>query len=309
VQYVHLNNEISVVNKSVMSAVNYQYHVLSLLLNNMDTKKPGVTVVNHVLSSKFLSREVNIDLYIPAFDVLPQNISLLLVNDGQDLVTMQFENILGTLYNTNAVSPVICVGIHCSADRKNEYGTAKILDYKGRGAKAGLYTSFIFNELLPFIRQTLNINSFAEKSYAGFSLGGLSALDIVWNYPHEFRRVGVFSGSLWWRDKDQNDVNFDETYDRIMHRQIRQGQYAPWLKFFFEVGTQDETADRNNNGVIDAIDDTVSLIDELEAKGYSKASDIRYEELKDGKHDVTTWARAFPVFLEWGWGINSEVMD
>ena len=185
----------------------------------------------------------------------------------------------------------------------------EILDYKGRGAKAALYTRFIYEELLPFIRKELNAASFKEKSFAGFSLGGLSALDIVWNFPKEFRRVGVFSGSLWWRDKDQDDADFNEDTDRIMHRQIREGGYAPWLRFFFEVGTQDETADRNNNGIIDAIDDTVSLIDELEKKGYRKETDIKYLELADGRHDVPTWAKAFPDFLVWGWGINKEIMD
>ena len=63
----------------------------------------------------------------------------------------------------------------------------------------------------------------------------------------------------------------------------------------------DEKADRNNNGVIDAIDDTLDLIKELKKKGYPESS-IRYLELKDGRHDVPTWARAFPDFLQWGWG-------
>jgi hypothetical protein len=61
--------------------------------------------------------------------------------------------------------------------------------------------------------------------------------------------------------------------------------------------------DRNNNGIIDSIDDTLALIDELAAKGYNKTEDISYYELADGRHDVPTWAKAFPVFLEWGWGI------
>ena len=87
-----------------------------------------------------------------------------------------------------------------------------------------------------------------------------------------------------------------------MHRLIREGKFAPWLQFFFEVGTQDETADRNNNGIIDAIDDTISLIEELVKKGYDRKQ-IRYVELEDGKHDVPTWARAFPAFLKWGWGV------
>jgi enterochelin esterase-like enzyme len=276
----------------------------------MDSKKTTTVVVeNHVLKSVLLARDVKVDCYLPQQVAQPENMSLLLINDGQDLVTMKFEDILETLYKTDSLTPLLCVGIHCSADRKNEYGTAKILDYKGRGAKAALYTSFVFYELLPFIRKTYLVKSFKEKSYAGFSLGGLSALDIVWNNPKEFRTAGVFSGSLWWRDKDQEAADFNEATDRIMHRQIREGNYAPWLKFFIEVGTLDETADRNNNGVIDSIDDAVSLIDDLVAKGYKKERDIKFIELQDGKHDVSTWAKAFPDFLKWGWGYNTEVMD
>ncbi len=262
----------------------------------------AINIETHILSSKFLEREVKVDCYLPAEITNLSFLSLLLINDGQDLRTMQFESILGELLDEHLIEPLFCVGIHCSADRKNEYGTAKLLDYKGRGAKAGLYNRFILEELLPYLRKTYQIISFKQKAFAGFSLGGLCALDIVWNHPEEFYMAGVFSGSLWWRDKDQDDEDFDEDTDRIMHRQVREGNYNPWLKFFFEVGTKDEIADRNKNGIIDSIDDTLGLIDELTAKGYKKGTDIQYAELKDGKHDVPTWAQAFPLFLTWGWG-------
>lgn len=269
----------------------------------MSTQKAtNISLQTHLFASTFLDREVTVDFYLPVNSTAFAGVSLLLVNDGQDLRTMHFEDILETLYDANAISALLCVGIHCSKDRKNEYGTAKILDYKGRGARAALYKRFVFEELMPFIRRTLMIYSFTEKSFAGFSLGGLSALDIVWNHPGEFSKVGVFSGSLWWRDKDQDDEDFDEDTDRIMHRQVREGDYAPWLKFYFEVGTLDEVADRNKNGVIDSIDDTIGLVKELTAKGYDPVKDIRFTELKDGRHDVTTWAKAFPDFLKWGWG-------
>lgn len=260
----------------------------------------SITVENHVIYSEHLSRDVKVDCYFPDSTIAWEDMSLLLVNDGQDLVTMNFETILQNLYDQNEIQPLLCVGLHCSEDRKNEYGTAKILDYKGRGAKAALYNRFIFEEALPFIRKNYGVKSFKDKSYAGFSLGGLSALDIVWNNPQEFKLAGVFSGSFWWRDKCQDDFEFDETIHRIMHRQVKEGSYYPWLKFFFEVGTQDETADRNNNGIIDAIDDTISLIEELKIKGYGY-HDVKYLELQDGRHDVPTWARSFPVFLKWGW--------
>lgn len=266
-------------------------------------KKSNVVIKSHVIRSEFLNREVKVDCYLPPLEHVAEQMSLLLINDGQDLVTMKFVEILQNLYHHREISPLFCVGLHCSADRKNEYGTAKNPDYKGRGAKAALYNRFVMEEILPFIRKAYLIKSFRDKSYAGFSLGGLSAMDIVWNNQREFSKAGIFSGSFWWRDKSQDDADFDEAVHRIMHRQVREGEYHQHLKFFFEVGTQDETADRNNNGIIDAIDDTISLIAELKAKGYSDY-DIKYVELQDGKHDVATWARAFPDFLKWGWGIK-----
>ena len=251
--------------------------------------------ITHNIESKFLNREVIINCYLP--EILNEEVSLLLINDGQDLIKFGFNNIVSNFQSSNN-SLLFCVGIHCSVDRKNEYGTALTMDYKGRGAKAALYNEFIFKELLPFIRSTYHIKSFKEKSFAGFSLGGLCALDIVWNHPYEFSKVGVFSGSLWWRSKSQDDPGFNENTDRIMHKQIRDGKFYPWLKFFFEVGTLDETADRNNNGIIDSIDDTISLIDELKIKGYT-SENIKYLELTEGRHDIETWAKAFPDFLEW----------
>ena len=268
-------------------------------------KTAGIIVEHYVIKSTHLNRDVIVDFYLPLNEAASADISLLLINDGQDLVTMGFDEILENVCLQNGITSLLCVGIHCGTDRRNEYATAKIIDYKGRGTKAALYTQFVFEELLPFIRKTYIVFTFKEKSYAGFSLGGLSALDIVWNNPKEFTKVGVFSGALWWRDKDQEALDFDESENRIMHRQIREGNYAPWLQFFFEVGTQDETADRNNNGVIDAIDDTVSLINELKQKGYTDKN-IEYTELKDGRHDVPTWARALPAFLKWGWGEKSS---
>ena len=263
-------------------------------------KSRCVLVHHHIISSIHLTREVIIDFYLPA-NIQFSDLSLLLINDGQDLVRMRFENILEELYNENKITPLLCVGIHCGPDRRNEYGTAAFRDFKGRGIKAAAYSEFIFEELLPFVRKTFGIDSFIEKSFCGFSLGGLSALDIVWNHPEEFSKVGVFSGSLWWRMVDQDDILFDEDKHRIMHSQIRNGGYYPWLKFFFETGTKDETADRNNNGVIDSIDDTLSCIDELVAKGYDPEEDIAYLDMENGRHDIFTWAEAFPVFLKWGW--------
>lgn len=265
------------------------------------TPTSNISAERHLLLSIHLDREVIVDCYFPKIFLPEIPIPLLLVNDGQDLKTMNFAEIVDDLYSSKKILPLFCVALHCGTDRRNEYGTAKISDYKGRGARAGLYTRFIMEELLPFIRKQYSIYTFTEKAFAGFSLGGLMALDIAWNHPLEFTTVGIFSGSLWWLDLDHEDPDFDENKHRIMQRQIREGEYYPWMKFFFEVGTKDETADRNANGVIDSIDDTLATISEFKNLGYSDMQ-VKYLELSDGQHNVPTWARAFPFFLEWAWG-------
>ena len=271
-------------------------------MKSSNTILTNIIVERTALTSKFLEREVIIDAYLPVHVEHPEKMSLLLINDGQDLPKMPFKEILNELLQQSIIEPVLCIGIHCGPERKMEYGVATEPDYKGRGARANHYTKFVFNELLPHIHLAHNVPSFKEKSFAGFSLGGLSALDIVWNHAHEFANVGVFSGSLWWRRKGYVE-GYDDDKDRIMHQQIKNGDFYPWLKFFFESGALDEIADRNNNGIIDAIDDTVDLINELKKKGYND-SNINYLELEDGEHNVATWAKAFPYFLKWAWPKN-----
>lgn len=268
----------------------------------------AVIYTTQTIQSVFLDREVTVDSYLPVNISHPERLPLLLVNDGQDLPRFNFADMLDEMITFGVIEPIIVIGIYCGDDRKNEYGTAFISDYKGRGAKAGLYTSFIFEELLPFIRKEHGLPHVREKAFAGFSLGALSAMDIVWNRPEEFEKMGLFSGSFWWRTKGSHDEEFSEDLDRIMHQQIRAGNYAPWLKFFFQCGSMDEVEDRNGNGVIDSIDDTRDLIDELVTKGYKLPENIFYYEMPDGRHDVPTWGKAMPEFLRWGWGIPNDLM-
>lgn len=263
----------------------------------------SLLVQQKVFYSVFLERDVTIDAYLPKNSSQPENVSLLLINDGQDLVSMDFGTLLDDMISTSTISPVICVGIHCGEERKMEYGVAYSADYQGLGAKAGLYSKFILDELIPLIRKAYSIRSFKEKCFAGFSLGGLSALDIAWNHASEFSKVGIFSGALWWRRRSYED-GYSDDKDRLMHLQVRNGSYHSWMKFFIECGAHDETADRNNNGIIDSIDDALDLIKELKIKGYTD-DQICYKELPDGRHDTATWAKVMPEFLKWSFSIDN----
>ena len=251
--------------------------------------------------SDYLQREVIIDLYLPHEGRVTEEFGLLLINDGQDLATMDFQTILAASKSSSILRPFLCVGIHCGKHRLDEYGTMCSPDFLGRGSKAGLYTRFIIDELLPHITKLTRVSSFKENAFCGFSLGGLSALDIVWNNPEQFTTAGVFSGALWWRRHGYEDERYNIEKDRIMHLQVQKGKHYKGLKFFFECGWLDETADRNKNGIIDSIEDTVDIISNLKATGYTE-DQIKYLELPDGSHNVQTWGKAFPDFLTWGWG-------
>ena len=262
----------------------------------------NLIVEQKCIASKILKRYVIVDCYLPKNSSAPGSLSLLFVNDGQDLEEMKFSSLLNQMFEANEMTPVLCVGIHANKDRKNEYGTAAVLDFAGRGARAKQYQKFLLEELLPFIHTQYCIEQFQKKAIAGFSLGGLSALDTVWNHPDVFSIAGIFSGSLWWRSKSLDDDYDDET-DRIMHQLIRKGSFFPGLRFYFTTGSLDETEDRNKNGIIDSIDDTVDLLKELNALGYDSAYELKYVNYQEGRHDVATWGRAMPGFLLWAFAV------
>lgn len=246
-----------------------------------------------------LKRSVRLDIVLPpGYESASVSYPVLYLNDGQDLKQLRMRAVLDSLYQQQAIRPFVLVAIH-AGDRIQEYGTAAQADYMKRGSKAALYTDFVLTELLPYIQKHYRISADpAQSAFAGFSLGGLSAFDIVFHHPERFSRAGVFSGSFWWRSKKFDERYSDDT-DRIMHNLVRAGSYKKGLHFWFETGTDDETSDRNNNGIIDAIEDTTDLIDELEKKGYSRQADIRYVEIPGGQHNQETWSRIMPDFLTW----------
>jgi len=252
------------------------------------------------IDSVLLKREVICDILMPEDMDAAQPLSLLLLNDGQEIENLQIKQTLQNLYDNGSIYPLVIVAIHAGEERLQEYGVANRPDFKDRGAKADLYNQFIITEVLPAINELLPDRKFKTTAFAGFSLGGLSALDIAWNNATLFNKVGVFSGSLWWRSKEIGKGYTDA--DRIAHAMIRETNNKPELKFWLQTGTNDETADRNKNGIIDSIDDTIDLVKELEVKGYKRPADITYVEVVGGSHDAPTWAKAMPKFLCWAFG-------
>ena len=135
---------------------------------------------------------------------------------------------------------------------------------------------------------------------AGFSLGGLSAVNMVWHHPEAFARAGAFSGSFWWR---QRAVGAGYTpADRIMHGLVRARRAHPSHRFWLQSGTLDERNDRNENGVIDSIEDCLDLVEELIRSGLDPRRALRYVQVEGGHHHPDTWGRVMPDFLRWAFG-------
>lgn len=271
---------------------------------NISKEQRGLLLVHKLreFSSAFLPTRFNIDVFLPPdYDASSSfKFPVLFFNDGQDMSSIHLADTLLRLYAAKRIPSLIVVAIY-AGERLQEYGIAQHPDYRHRGSKAGQYEEFVTKELLPYLRSHYPVHTEPQfAAFAGFSLGGLSAMDIVWNHPQLFGKVGVFSGSFWWRRFEYSEDNPDA--GRIMHELLRKSKHRPDLKFWFQTGTMDESDDRNNNGVIDAIDDTLDIIEILKKLGYHHKKDIHYVEVKDGIHHPSTWGRVLPDFLVWAFG-------
>lgn len=227
--------------------------------------------------------------------------NLLLLNDGQDVESLRVKKVVDSLYKKKLIQPLVVVAID-AFDRMQEYGVAGFPDYKGNGASAEKYNNFIINELLPFIKKQSGVRKFNSISFAGCSLGALSALDISWNNADKIDKVGMLSGSFWFRDKDAIDPSYSDDNNRIILSKIKSSRKRPHLKYWFYAGANEETADRDKDGVIDVIDDTKDLVDIIKKKNVCPPGDIVYTESKEGQHNYDSWSKVFPQFLIWAVG-------
>jgi enterochelin esterase-like enzyme len=259
------------------------------------------------IHSRILGRDTKVDIFLPfQYEKGAKHYPLLILNDGQDAEAIHLKKTLEKLTHQKEIEDIIVVAVH-AGDRMQEYGVAGRADFKGRGSKAAHYSKFIITELIPYILYRYPTSKKQEHhAIAGFSLGGLSAIDIAWHHADFFGKAGAFSGSFWWRKRDHKSRFYSDYRDRIIHQVIRRGRYKPGLKFWFQAGLKDELSDRNKNGVIDSIDDTLDLIVELTKKGYRPFHDIQYLELQNGEHNLKTWGEALPEFLRWAFPINRK---
>ncbi|MEI8096326.1 MAG: alpha/beta hydrolase-fold protein [Spirochaetales bacterium] len=237
--------------------------------------------------------------------LLPQNwqnrdmLPVLVVNDGQDADKLKLRPLLDKEWKAGTLPPFAVVLVP-AGDRLREYGVPGVPDFAGRGDRADLYARFLLEELLPSLEARYPLDP-ANRTILGSSLGGLSAFGLAWAHPDAFRQVGVLSGSFWWRDKDGGNGPEGARVaqnSRIVLWWTKTFPAPAASRFWFQAGTRDETSDRNNNGIIDAIEDTQDLMVAIEEQGVP-ADHVVWTLVKNGYHEPATWAKVLPEFLHW----------
>lgn len=245
---------------------------------------------------------------------------VLYLNDGQDAAAVKLEPTLARLYADGAIEKVIVVAIDMLPDRMGTYGLSDRARQRSLlgdsrfgpvGGRAHDYSEWVAGELVPYIDRHFHTKPEAGgRSVLGWSLGGLNAFNLGWEYPEVFAQVGAFSPSFWLSSDRTDAASVQRT--RLAQRMVQAGPKRAGSRFWFAVGSAEETDDRDGDGVIDAVDDTLDLARGLARQGYSanleyalrpsRDEDVAFQLLPDGQHNQASWARMLPLFLRWAYG-------
>ena len=157
--------------------------------------------------SRHLQKHIDLTIISTPVPKDKNSFNLLLLNDGQDIGQLRIKDIVDSLNRKKLLQPLLVVAVN-AFDRMQEYGVAGYPDYQNNGIAAEKYAAFIDDELIPFIKKKAGVRKFNSITIAGCSLGGLSAFDVAWDHADKIDKVGVFSGSFWYRDKDATDATY-----------------------------------------------------------------------------------------------------
>jgi predicted alpha/beta superfamily hydrolase len=225
---------------------------------------------------------------------------VLYMHDGQNLFDgadasfgreWQVDETTDRLVAEGRIPEVIVVGIDSTPARIDEYTPTEAEGFTGpngeRGGKGPLYTRFLVEEVKPYIDSHYRTRCGPESSAVlGSSLGGLISLDIGWRHPEVFGRVGALSPSFWWNQRD------------TLARLQQAGESAmPRSRVWIDAGTREENDDRDDDGLIDMVDDAREVRDRLLALGHGFGDTLGGLEVKDALHDEASWAERFGDLL------------
>jgi len=295
-------------------------------------RAPATVVTVQLDASAFAPDKVTVAIHLPpGYDATAAiRYPVLYLNDGQDAAAVGLADTLRQLDDEEAIDRIIVVAIRMLPDRMGTYGLSdrgaqRSIAGDSRfgpvGARAHAYSEWVARTLVPYVDEHYRTRKTpASRAMLGWSLGALNAFNLGWQYPEVFGTVGAFSPSFWLA-ADRSDAT-QVQHTRLAQRMVDAGPKREGLRLWFAVGTSEETDDRDEDGVVDAVDDVRDLIDGYRDGGFtvkglrqlgysinpdyagnpSRNEDVALLLLEGGQHNQASWRRMLPRFLVWAYG-------
>ncbi|EQB85867.1 enterochelin esterase family protein [Clostridium punense] len=217
--------------------------------------------------SKILNDEYRVWIYTPGgYSKEEEPYKMLVLTDGFEYVHgLLTPSLLDNLIYEKQIAPIVTVFIESKDNRFEMLSCNKD------------FTSFIAEEIVPYVRERYNVSYKSEDSIiGGLSLGGLAATYLGLMKSEVFGNVLSQSGSFWWCPGwTPENVNSKEEFQETWISNLFKEKEKLNLKFYLEVGTLEGNR---------MIKPNIIMKDVLLSKGYQ----VEYSEFKGG-HDYLSW--------------------
>ena len=171
----------------------------------------GIIRVHLQFHSRFLENDRTLWVYLPPdYEQKPEKrYPVLYLQDGQnvfDSVTSfagewQADETAEKCIRSGQIAPLIIVAIANNKQRIREY-TPPGAQPNSQSGLSDRYARMLLEEIKPFIdRNYRTLKDRNHTAVGGSSLGGLVALYIATQYPHQIGKVAALSPSLWWNNR------------------------------------------------------------------------------------------------------------
>jgi enterochelin esterase-like enzyme len=237
--------------------------------------KKGVKQHEDSIYSKHLQTHLALTILTTPMPDDKADLNLLLFNNSKDLQQLDAKKIIDSLYKKKLIQPLVVVAIE---ENQNNYGLAGL----GSETNTTKYSTFIDDELYPFVKKKVTTRKFKSITIAGCSRAGVSAFDIAWNYADKINKVGIFSPTFDYADKTDSG--------KAALAFIKSSRKRPKLQLWLY-------AAGNENNIV--LNNVLSLKQILEDKSSITPDDITLITDKNGTNDYTNWRNQFAAFILW----------
>jgi len=181
-----------------------------------------------------------------------------------------------------ALEAIVVAIDHGDNERNNEYNFTINAEY-GFGGKGKAYAEFVAETLKPYIdSQYRTLREPEHTLLVGSSFGAYISLYIALRYPDQFGRIGGLSFVMWHDNGAIIDL-------------IQQSALSPALRFYLSIGELETDNPEHNTMVHDHV---LLAHRSLIAAGIPE-NRIRFDYVKGGTHQESTWSLLFPEAYRW----------